>query len=189
MGIYASLFSASITLAGFIAVFLVFRYRQIDTYVDARKDILISLLKEKIKKDPYIAAIIQDIGKKHETEDVRSFFNCINKRLVPINKELVYLNKQTKEAVTELVNHILAYRRMRDEIVYLGLTSIGFWGGLSLFNLIGYFISPCPFSSISCSNTVTGISIRFFIDSMVLTLCFVFYSLLAKRPEIVMSEE
>ena len=182
MGIYASLLSASITLAGFIAVFLVFRYRQIDTYVDARKDILISsLLKREIEKAPYIAVIIEDIGKKRGTKDARSFFERINKRLDKEKEEK--LNSKTKEAVKRFFDEILEYRRLRDEIVYLGLTSIGFWGALSLFNLIGYFISPCPFSSISCSETVTGISIRFFIDSMVLTLCFVFYSLLAKRPK------
>jgi hypothetical protein len=35
--IYISLFSASVTLAGFIAVFLVFRYTTIDSYVDDAK--------------------------------------------------------------------------------------------------------------------------------------------------------
>jgi hypothetical protein len=65
MGIYSSLFSASITLAGFIAVFLVFRYRQIDTYVDSRKDILRSLLKDKIKESSYVEVEIQEIGKEY----------------------------------------------------------------------------------------------------------------------------
>jgi hypothetical protein len=66
MDIYASLFSASIALAGFIAVFLVFRYNAIDTRVDSRKVILRSLLEDQIKTNPYIAVIIQEIGKKHK---------------------------------------------------------------------------------------------------------------------------
>jgi hypothetical protein len=76
MDIYTSLFSASIALGGFIAVFLVFRYNAIDTRVDNRKAILRSLLEDQIKINPYITVIIQDIGKvekEPETKDACSF--------------------------------------------------------------------------------------------------------------------
>jgi len=179
MGICASLFSASITLAGFIAVFLVFRYRTIDNYVDNGKARIRSILEEQIRNDPSIDIRIQDIGKERpEADDVRCFHDLINE--VFINKDLA---NKTKSAVEKFVKNIHYYRGLRDLIVRLGLASITLWVVLSLFNLIGYSISPCPFSGISYSETVTGISIRFFIISMVLTLCFVFYSLLAKRPK------
>jgi hypothetical protein len=171
MDIYASLFSASIALAGFIAVFLVFRYNAIDTRVDSRKVILRSLLEDQIKTNPYIAVIIQEIGKKTQTNGARSVCKLIN-------KECVYLNNQTKEAVKEFVDEILEYRRLRNRIVCLGLTSIVLWIVLSVICLIG----PCPFSSFRCCATVSLI-LTGFVSSMVFTLFFVFFSLLAKRPE------
>ncbi|MBA7713538.1 hypothetical protein ES703_122541 [subsurface metagenome] len=166
MDICIHLFSASVALAGFIAVFMVFRYRTMDTYVDARKDILISsLLKGEIEKAPYIAVRIEDIGKDPKGNDARFFHQQFN-----------------NQAVDSFVNNILAYRSLRKLIVCLGLWSIGIWGVLSLVYLIIYAIGPCLFSSISCSATLTGISIGLFTSSMVFTLCFVFISLL-KKPE------
>ena len=175
MDICIQLFSASVTLAGFIAVFLVFRYRTIDTYADALKDILISsLLKGEIEKAPYIAVIIEDIGKETETKDACSFFKLIN-------KECVYINNQTEKAVKKFVENILKYRGMRKRTVCRGLWSIGIWGVLSLIYLMIYAVGPCLFSSIGCSAMVIGISIGLFISSMVFTLYFVFETLLAKR--------
>ena len=165
MNIYVSLFSASITLAGFIAVFLIFRYRQIDTYVDTRKSRIRSLLEKKIKKDPSIDVKIENIGKNPQDNDAEYFSQ--------FNKEI--------EAVATFVNDILEYRRMRDSTVCRGLWSIGIWGVLSLIYLIIYAIGPCLFSSIRCCATVIGISIGFFVSSMVFTLYFVFKTLLAKR--------
>jgi hypothetical protein len=176
MDIYASLFSASIALAGFIAVFLVFRYRTIDTYVDNGKARIRSILEEQIRNDPRIDVIVQDIGKKEtQANDVRSFHNLINREVT--DKELA---NKTKDAVTKFVENIHTWRRLRNRIVYLGLTSIVLWIVLSVICLIGP--CPCPFSSFKCCATVSLI-LTGFVSSMVLTLCFVFYSLLAKRPE------
>jgi hypothetical protein len=169
MDILISLFSASVALAGFIAVFLVFRYRQIDTYVDSRKATIRSLLENDIKNDSkkgdsLIDIMIQDIGKNPQVDYI-AFFRKFN-----------------KAAVDTFVNHIHAYRRLRKLTVWLGLTSIVTWGTLSLVYLIIYAIRPCLFSSIRCSVTLIGISIGLFISSMIFTLCFVFISLL-KKPE------
>jgi hypothetical protein len=198
MNIYTDLFSASITLAGFIAVFLVFRYRQIDTYVDLFKQTLMSLLKHEIDNKPRIAIMILDMWKEPNID----YIGCFQK----------YNN-----AAVNIVKSIYAYRIQRKIIVSLGLASICFWVLLSLFYLTIHAINPCPVGSISCSATLTGIpigllissgvlliiyvigsclfnsiscpsivmgiSIGFFIKSIALTLCFVCYSLLAKRPE------
>jgi len=167
MDIYASLFSASITLAGFIAVFLVFRYRQIDTYVDSRKNILRSLLKNEIKEDSYIEEKIQEIGKEHD---------------YPYYVELFKESKENK-TVNVFVNHIFQYRKLRKRIVCLGLGSIFAWGLLSLVFLLIHVISPCLFNNAWCSGMMVGISACLFIISMIFTLFFVSYSLCAKRPE------
>lgn len=149
MGICSSLFSGSITLAGFIAVFLVFRYNANDIRVDNRKSRIRSLLKEEIKNDPSIDIRVQHIGKDPNVNDAWFFYQKFNNK-----------------AVDSFVNNILAYRRLRNLIVWLGLASIVIWGMLSLIYLIIYVISPCPFSSISCSATLAGISIGLFISSV-----------------------
>jgi hypothetical protein len=192
MNIYLSLFQASITLLGFIAIFLVFRYRQIDTYVDSRKEILISsLLIDEIKTAPYITVIIEDIGKKPQTKDADSFFELINKELDKeklnnkTKKELdkEKLNKKTKkEAIKKFFDDILEYRRMRDSTVCRGLWSIGIWGVLSLIYLLIHVLSPCLFNNIRCFDILLGIMVCLFIISMIFTLYFVYKSLYAKRP-------
>jgi hypothetical protein len=182
MDIYMSLFSASVTLAGFVAVFLVFRYRQIDTYVDSAKDVLRLLLKDQIENAPCIAVIIQEIGKKQGEKDAFSFFQLINAELP--DKEKLDNKPKTKEAVKKFFDFILGWRILRDCIVRLGLASIFMWGILSLVYLIFHIIGPCLFSNIRCSATVTlSFSVFFFVISLVFTLFFVFYSLRAKRPE------
>jgi hypothetical protein len=163
MNIYLSLFQASITLAGFIAVFLVFRYRQIDTYVDSKKDILRSLLIKDIKKNSYVEVEIQEIGKEYSDSYYVNLFSRF---------------KKDKDTVTTFVNHILAYRKMRDKTVCLGLTSISIWALLAIISLISRY-SFCIFS---CYITAPYIIIGFII-SMIFTLYFVCYSLRAKRPE------
>jgi hypothetical protein len=168
MNIYLSLFQASITLAGFIAVFLVFRYRQIDTYVDSRKDILRSLLKNEIKNNSYIEVEIQEIGKEHD----HSYY-----------EELFKENTVKENTVNVFVNHIFQYRKLRKCIVRLGLGSISAWGLLSLVFLLIHVISPCLFNNTWCSGIMVGISICLFIISMIFTLFFVCYSLCAKRPQ------
>ena len=174
MGIYASLFSASITLAGFIAVFLVFRYRQIDTYVDSRKDILISsLLKNQIERAPCIAVRIQDIGNDPQTPDANSLCNCINKDLK--KERLNKLNPQTEKAVKRFANDIYGYRIFRNFIVGLGLTSITIWTLFSIMCLIDIYLI----------NNFRRCLIAFFIlnkfiFSVLFTLSFVIISLIAK---------
>ncbi|OGN91278.1 MAG: hypothetical protein A2Z75_00990 [Chloroflexi bacterium RBG_13_50_10] len=178
MNVCSSLFSASVTLAGFIAVFLVFRYRQIDTYVDSAKDVLRSLLKNQIETAPHIAVIIQEIGKKPKLRDDNYFWKLINLKLTA---EEEVKTKKKKQVIKWFFNCILGWRKLRNRIIWLGLASIFFWVILSSFYII-HAISPCLFNCLSCSKTVSGISIGFF-ASMLLTLSFVFYSLLAKRPK------
>jgi hypothetical protein len=161
MDIYLSLLRASITLLGFIAVFLVFRYRQIDTYVDSRKDILRSLLIKEIKKKSYIEVEIQEIGKEYSDSYYVNLFSEFK-----------------QDTVTVFVKHILAYRKLRNNIVCLGLISISIWSLLALFCLFG----PHPFFRFGCCESIFIISVGFGI-SMIFTLFFVSYSLLAKRPE------
>jgi uncharacterized membrane protein len=169
MDIYASLFSASIALAGFIAVFLVFRYNTMDNRADIRKSRIRSLLKEEFKNDPFIDVKVQDIGKESEEEDVCYFCEKLT------NKE--ELANRAKNAVKRFVEDIHAYKRLRDLIVWLGLACISIWGALSLFYLIIHAISPCHFSGISCSMTLAEISVGFFISSGLLPLIYVISSL------------
>jgi len=100
MDFYLNLFSASIAMAGFIAVFLVFRYQTIDIYVDNRKKVLRSLLKKEIKDNPYIAVEVQDIGKKPEVDYIKLF--------------LQFTNKTNKNAVSRFVDDILKFRSTGD---------------------------------------------------------------------------
>jgi len=155
MDIYTNLFSASIALAGFTAVFLVFRYQTIDTYVDNRKPLLRSLLETQIHRDPYIAVRIQDIGKNPKVDDAK-FFSQFN-----------------NPAVNKFVSDILDLRKRRNYTRNFGLACISFWGVLSLFYLVQYRIY-CP---------ATIISIVLFGLSVILTLWFIFFSLFIKRSE------
>ena len=148
-----NLFSASVALAGFIAVFLVFRYQTIDTYVDNRKPVLRSLLENEIRSDPSIVVKIQDIGKDPQVDEAEfSRFNS--------------------EEVTKFVNDILILRKRRHLTVYLGLASIIIWGALSLFYLLGsYYIITNH-----CATMLFGIA-------MIFTLWFIIFSFYTKRPE------
>jgi len=161
MDIYINLFSVSITLIGFVAVFLVFRYQTIDTHVDSRKPILRSLLETQIRSDPSIAIRIQDIGKDPQSNDAQ-FFSQFN-----------------NEAVNRFVNDVIELRIRRVRIVRFGLKSITIWTGLSLF----YLISSCFLSNAGCSATMIGIAIAFFTGSLVFTLYFIFISILNKKPK------
>ncbi len=58
-----NLFTASLTLLGFIALFMVFRCQTIDGYVDTRKQVLRVLLEDKIQPNPDVTVEIQNIGK------------------------------------------------------------------------------------------------------------------------------
>ena len=191
MDIYMSLFSASVTLAGFVAVFLVFRYKTIDTYVDSAKDVLRSLLKDLIDEAPCILVIIQEIGKTPKESDPYFIWELINKELAKKRRMEKRLNTcQTKEAAIKFFRLILAWRRSRDIINCLGLSSIVMWGVLSLAYLIIRVSGPCLFSNIRCSATVIlSFSVFFFVIFMGFTLYFVFYSLRAKRPDIVIFEK
>lgn len=180
MDIYASLFSASIALLGFIAVFLVFRYKTIDTYADDRKATLRSLLEDQIKTDPYIVVIIQNIGKKQGAKDACSFFQLIKERLAKerlADKEDLDKKPKTKEAVKEFFDAIIAYRTIRNHAVCRGLTSIFIWGVLSLIYLLIHVMGPCLFDNIRCFDILLGIMVCLFIVSMIFTLYFVYKSL------------
>jgi len=159
MDFYLNLFSASIAMAGFIAVFLVFRYQTIDIYVDNRKKVLRSLLKKEIKDNPYIAVEVQDIGKKPEVDYIKLF--------------LQFTNKTNKNAVSRFVDDILKFRRRRTCTVYLGLSSIVIWALLSLY----YLILPYVFNSTGCMRLH---AIGFFIVSIAFTMYFIFQSIYTK---------
>jgi len=178
MDIYIALFSASVALAGFVAVILVFRYQTIDTYVDNRKSILRSLLGHQIQADPHIEVEIQEIGKHRNADDPQLFqqFNSF--------------------AVDRFVEEILEYRKRRTRIVSCGLTSITIWGILSLFYLsIIYLLHSTAFcatmtgilSSGLCKfvfgHIMVGMSIVLFGLSMIFTLCFIVFSLSLKREK------
>lgn len=176
--IYNSLFQASIALAGFIAIFIVFSYQTIDNRVDHRKDILRSLLCDQIKKVPYIAVRIQNIGTDPGAQDANALCGRINKDLIDEKEKI--LDPKTKKAVKELAGDIHGYRRLRNLIVYFGITSIFIWSILSLKYLFVLAVSSCLFNRICCSEIVVWISIVLFTLSMLLTLIFIIISLIAK---------
>ncbi len=153
MDIYINLFSASVALAGFIAVFLVFRHQVIDTYVDNRKPILRILLESQIKIDKYLAVRIQNIGKEDPKADIKFFSNFNDK------------------AVNVFVDDILKLREKRTQTVNLGVASILSWAILSLVYLAQYYFGIC-----------SSITIVFFGLSMILTLIFIIFSLFPGRP-------
>ena len=155
MDIFIHLFRASISLIGFIAVFLIFRYRTIDTYVDNRKAILRSLLENNIQSEPMIARRVQNIGKD------------------PQIGEGEFFSKFNNKAVDEFVKDILEFRRQRTRIIRLGLISIIIWAGLSIF----YLISSYFFGDTSSYAVIIPMSMVFFTASLTFTLYFIFYSL------------
>lgn len=92
--IYSILFQASIALAGFIAIFIVFSHQTLDNRVDHRKDILISLLNDKIIIAPYIAVIIQNMNE--EAKDPKDLCTKINDQLTEWGTKKDILEKKWK---------------------------------------------------------------------------------------------
>jgi|GEM_PF-1902669 len=158
MEVWYNLFSASITMAGFIAVFIVFRYQTIDTYVDERKSILRSLLANEINNDRSILVKIQDIGKRPGAED-RDCFSGFH-----------------DERVDRFVNDILLHRASRVRTVRIGLRSIIAWIFLSFFCICG----PELFGVTPFLKMLVIVS---FVILMLVTLYFIRFSLSKMRPE------
>jgi len=155
MDIFLAHFVASITIAGFIAVFLVFRYQTIDSYVDTRKPLLRSLLNENVLLDPQITLKIQDIGKGAEAD------------------ETTYFDQFQNQAVIRLVTDIWSLRRLRTKTVTFGLLSIGLWAGLSVF----YVVNAQWVASTSREEEMIITSIVLFTLSLVFTGYFISVSL------------
>jgi len=157
---YIALFSVSITMAGLIAVFVVFRYQIIDNYVDNWKSVLRKLLKKNIEKEKDGTTLlrIQNIGKdKNIIQDDIQYF------------------KQLNEKSVELVNDILRVRNDRDNIRKYGFRIIVTWASLALLYL---FLSLCCSRCnhwITCIDTI--IVIGLFVAAIVFTLIFIYKSL------------
>jgi len=152
--IYGYLFSASVALVGFTALFLVFRYQVIDIYVDNRKDILRSLLKDKIREESWLQVRIQDIGKD------------------PYEDDFEYFNRFEDRAVNKFVDDILKLRQRRKNILNFGLLLISLWGTLSLVYIYQYSVR----SSYYMTKYLFFIFVFF-------TLMYIISALSAKKPE------
>lgn len=138
--LYIALFSVSLTLAGLIAVFMVFRYQTLNNYVDSRKSLLKDLMEEEIREDPEILVKIQEIGKE-EHFDYTEYFNEKSKDNI-INK-----------TVNTFVKNILYYRDYRKVITCLGFATIVIWSLLALFYIVVYIWFP------NCNQDITNINI------------------------------
>lgn len=150
--IYGYLFSASVAMAGFTALFLVFRYQILDTYVDNRKYIIRLLLKREIISNPWLQVKIQNIGKDPREDDIE------------------YFNQLNKSAVNWFVNDILKKRNFRNCVIKFGRLLIFLWGTLSLIYIFQYFVHSCHY-----------ITIILFFLLMILTLVYIFWTFLKKR--------
>ena len=169
------MFQASIALAGFIAIFIVFNYQTLDNRVDHRKDILRSLLRDQIRQAPYIAFIIQNITDK-ESINPDELCTHINECLTNNSP----LPTKTKKAIKKFAGEIYGYKKFRDIIVYFGIACIFIWSILALKYLFiqanGHYLCD----RFCYSKIIFFFSIRSFIFSMLLTLAFIIISLIAK---------
>ena len=117
---FETLFIASVSLLGFISLFIIFRYRTIDTYIDNRKNALRLLLATEIQIKPIITVYIQSIGKiKKETKKLTNLVKNPNK----------------KNTVKIFANQIRDFRAKRERTISLGLISIILWAYLSVSSL------------------------------------------------------
>ena len=120
------LLMASISLLGFVSVFVVFRYRTIDIYVDNKKYALRSLLNKEIEIEPMITVYIQNIGKEEDkTEELK--------------KIVVELSPDKIEPIIEFEKQIKNYRIERIHLIESGLKSIGLWTILSIIIIFNIF--------------------------------------------------
>lgn len=156
--LYIALFAASITMAGLVAIFLVYRYQTLDNYVDSRKILLQSILKKKIGNKHDVLLKIQEVGKENYLDDIKYFEN---------NCDLTG---------RILVKNILYYRKYRIIVMRLGFSSITIWSLLALTYLVIYIWFP------SCCRDITwhaNFIFSLFLLSLVFTLRYLYISIFA----------
>jgi hypothetical protein len=158
-GLILRLFQASITLAGFTSVFLIFRYRRIDAYIDNQKSVLRDLVNW--THDPHVLVRIQNIGKKDKhppDQNDKDFFGKDN------------------EAVQRFVADILELMKKKKISVRLGVISITFWIIISLGCLVGYYCLSGYFCYATAVNAAK-IAVTFFYLNLVFTYFTLIYAI------------
>ncbi|MEA3312694.1 MAG: hypothetical protein U9Q76_10805 [candidate division WOR-3 bacterium] len=163
MDVYINLFLVAVSLAGFIAVFLIFQYTKIDTYVDNRKSVLRKMLETEAERNSTIYLFIQDIGKKPKVDYLKFF------------------SRFKKAGVTKFVNDILKFRKRRKYSVRMGLISIISWASLAMAFLIFSCLIQKEIIK-DCSGILWG-SIGGFAASLIFTLVFICLSTKGNWPE------
>jgi hypothetical protein len=130
---YIALFSASIALAGFMALFVFFIWQTLDNYINSYKSVLRRILeRQKIHEttDPSMYLTIQSIGKD-------------------INKDKQYkdtiiasysLSDKPKNAVSEIFSHIEQLIVLRQKVIFYGIIDITYWIGYAVLCLIGIWL-------------------------------------------------
>ena len=122
---YLYLMQVSFAVAGFLAVFLVFRYQTIDTYADNRKEALRVIVD--IRTNPERAEWIQQIGKSknHDTD-------LINLSI---------------PSVKTFIDKIHELRQTRKSLVSRGNSAILTWAILAAIYLLAHLLNaynqPC----------------------------------------------
>ena len=171
--ILIALFSVSITMAGLIAVFVVFRYQLIDNYVDSWKSVLRKLLKNEKPQD-YILYRIQNIGKNRRSNKVK-YRECDD------ISDMQYFRDLDEDAA-EFVDDILRVRKDRDDIRKCGFGIIITWALLAFVYLFISFWFPI------CNHCITFIVniivIALFVGSIIFTLVLIYKSLNPNKKEV-----
>ena len=158
---YCDLFPICLMLAGFVLAVLVYQYNRSESFTQKRKDIILYLIRRRLRKHPTLAVMTQRLGKEyyaHAQEQILS-------DLYDYNHEAVH------QLITEIQN--LVGHRNRLKI----------WG----FVLTGYLLTISVYCAVLCWFQVAHIA--FGIIAMVLLLLaialvpiFIWYAL-RENPE------
>ncbi|MDD5338056.1 MAG: hypothetical protein PHG35_01395 [Dehalococcoidales bacterium] len=158
--IYIALFSVSLTLAGLIAVFMVFRYQTIDNYVDGWKSALRKMLRN-IKDQYYVLYRIQDIGKEERLLLGHEYDNLCDEQ---------YFRLFSPYAV-KFVRDILKKRDERRYIRKWGFGIIATWAVLASLYLL--FLVHLPHFYCCVTVIVDFVAIMSFIGALIYTLVYI----------------
>lgn len=109
---------ACITLLGFVSIFFIFRYKSIDSYIDNRRTVLRSLLKEDAKKNHSIEVRIQTVGRNQDKD--LEYFIALGSHI---------------DSVLFFVRDICKLDNWRNDLKKNAMFTIIFLGGLTLFNI------------------------------------------------------
>lgn len=153
---------SSITLFGFVAVFFIFRYQRIDTYIDNRRPVLRKILRKKIRKTPDIHRRIELIGRNDPVGDL-TFFRSVSR---------------DDPTVVFYVREIIKLSDWRADIKRRGMLTIIYLGVLAFALLLGRLFLHFGGMTLGFDPKIPVILAGFILFStgLVLTISFLYLS-------------